>query len=149
MEARLVRLQRRQVEHSPVPPALGDRGIHALGGQAVGAVRGVEVAELIRLAAAPTTGFPLGESARATFAIIELAHRSLREGLVHPSLVHEDGSWSAFWGATLDGHVQAALSAIAAAMPPACAGAFDGDAQATVLDLYPVVVDQLARDRLP
>src|SRR5438552_2553623 len=112
------------------------------------AVRRVEVAELIRLAAAPTTGFPLGESARATFAIVELAHRSLREGLVHPSLVHEDGSWSAFWGATLDGHVQAALSAIAAAMPPACAGAFDGDAQATVLDLYPVVVDQLARDRL-
>src|SRR5438552_8868500 len=112
------------------------------------AVRRVEVAELIRLAAAPTTGFRLGESARAAFAIVELAHRSLGEGLVHPSLVHEDGSWSAFWGATLDGHVQATLSAIAAAMPPACAGAFDGDAQATVLDLYPVVVDQLARDRL-
>ena len=33
-------------------------------------------------------------------------------------------------------------------MPPVGAGAFDGDAEAAVNDLYPVLVDQIARDRL-
>jgi hypothetical protein len=112
------------------------------------AARRVEVVELIRLAAAPPPGVELGDSARAAFAIVELAHRSVAEGLVHPSLVYEHGSWSAFWGATLDELVQGTLTEIAEAMPSVCAGAFEGDAQATVLDLYPVVVDQIARDRL-
>jgi hypothetical protein len=112
------------------------------------AARRVEVAELIRLAAHPLTGVEPGDSARGAFAIVELAHRSLVEGLVHPTLVHEDGSWSAFWGATLDALVQATLTEIATALPAVCAGAFDGDPQATVLDLYAVVVDQIARDRL-
>jgi hypothetical protein len=119
--------------------ALVGRGIEA---------RRVEVVELIRLAGAAPAGLDLGDSARTAFAIVELAHRSVAEGLVHPNLTNDDGEWSAFWGATLDGTIQATLDEIAAAMPPVAAGAFDGDADATVLDLYPVVVDQIARERL-
>src|SRR5207249_1759835 len=44
--------------------------------------------------------------------------------------------------------VEAALSQIAAALPPVCADAFDGDRQAAVHDLYPCLVDRIARDRL-
>ena len=44
--------------------------------------------------------------------------------------------------------VQASLAEIAAALPPVAADAFDGDRDAMVHDLYPVVVDQIARDRL-
>jgi hypothetical protein len=115
--------------------------------------RGIEarrlgVAELIALAADPPHGLELGGSARGAFAIVELAHRSLAEGLVHPYLEHGDGGWHAFWGATLDSAVQATLAEIAAALPPIAADAFYGDRDATVHDLYPVVVDRIARDRL-
>ena len=41
-----------------------------------------------------------------------------------------------------------ALAEIAAALPPVAADAFDGDRDAMVHDLYPVVVDRIARDRL-
>ncbi len=67
---------------------------------------------------------------------------------MHPYLDHGDGGWHAFWGATLDASVQAALAEIAAALPPVAADAFDGDRDTMVHDLYPVVVDQIARDRL-
>ena len=118
---------------------IGGRGVEA---------RRVEVTELIRLAGAPPAGLELGDSTRAAFAIVELAHRSVAEGLVHPTLTYEDGEWSAFWGATLDRMIQTTLEEIAAAMPPVSAGAFGGEADETVLDLYPVVVDRIARDRL-
>src|SRR5919198_550704 len=75
--------------------------------------RRVEVVELIRLAAARPAGLEPGPSAAAVFAIVELAQRSVDEGLVHPTLTCDDG-----------------------------------DPNATVLDLYAVVVDQIARDRL-
>src|SRR5512134_1349959 len=90
----------------------------------------------------------LGGSARAICAVVRLAHRSVAEGLVHPSLDNDGGWWHAFWGATLDEGVQSALAGIAAALPPVGAGAFGGDVAATVHDLYPVLVDQIARDRL-
>ena len=112
------------------------------------AARRLDPAQLLALADAPPAGLELGASARAIFAVVELARRSVAEGLVHPHLDHGDGWWLAFWGATLDEAVQAALSAIAAALPAVCAGAFDGDREATVHDLYPVLVDQIARDRL-
>lgn len=112
------------------------------------AIRKVDVRELIGLAAAPPEGLELGGSAQAIFAVVELAQRSVSEGLVHPHLDHGEGSWFAFWGATLDEHVAATLDQIAAALPPVAAGAFGGDADETVHDLYPVLVDQLARDRL-
>jgi hypothetical protein len=110
--------------------------------------RRVGVRELVALAAAPPKGLEPGGSARAVFAIVELAHRSVSEGLVHPYLDHGDGGWHAFWGATLDAAVQATLAEIAAALPAVAADAFAGDREATVQDLYPVVVDQIARDRL-
>ncbi len=44
--------------------------------------------------------------------------------------------------------MEATLDEIAAALPEAAAAAFDGDRAATVRDLYPVLVDQIARDRL-
>ncbi len=110
--------------------------------------RRVGVRDLVALAADPPAGLEPGGSARAVFAIVELAHRSVAEGLVHPYLDHGDGGWHAFWGATLDTTVQASLAEIAAALPPIAADAFDGDRDATVHDLYPVVVDQIARDRL-
>src|SRR6185436_12445519 len=49
---------------------------------------------------------------------------------------------------TLDTTVQKALTQIAAALPEVCAAPFDGDRVAAVHDLYPVLVDQIARDRL-
>ena len=112
------------------------------------AARRLDPAQLVALAAAPPAGLELGASARAIFAVVELAQRSVAEGLVHPFLDHGDGWWHAFWGATLDEGVQSALTAIAAALPPVGAGAFAGDREATVHDLYPVLVDQIARDRL-
>ncbi|MFN2629927.1 MAG: DEAD/DEAH box helicase [Gaiellaceae bacterium] len=119
--------------------ALVGRGIPA---------RRVGVRELIALADAPPAGLEPGGSALALLAIVELAHRSVAEGLVHPYLEYDGGSWYALWGATVDASVQAILVQIAAAMPAVSADAFDGDRDATVQDVYPVVVDQIARDRL-
>ncbi len=110
------------------------------------ALRRIEVRELIRLAQSPPA--QLGGSAQATFAVVELAARSVAEGLVHPHLDHDDGWWYAFWGATLDEHVEQTLARIAEALPPVCAASFDGDADAAVHHLYPIAVDQIARDRL-
>src|SRR5947209_7790948 len=110
--------------------------------------RRVGVRDLVALAADPPAGLEPGGSALGVFAIVDLAHRSVAEGLVHPYLDHGDGGWHAFWGATLDATVQASLAEIAAALPPVAADAFGGDRDLTVHDLYPVVVDQVARDRL-
>ena len=112
----------------------------------ISAARSLDVRGLLRLAETPPAD--AGGSAAAAFAVVELAHRSVTEGLVHPYLEHDAGSWHAFWGATLDGSVQAALDEIASALPEAAAAAFDGDRDAVVHDLYPVLVDQIARDRL-
>ncbi len=125
-------------------PAIADL---PLAGRGISARR-LEPAQLIALAESPPDGLELGASARAVFAVVELARRSVAEGLVHPFLDHGDGWWHAFWGATLDEGVQAALAGIAPALPPVGAGAFDGDADAAVNDLYPVLVDQIARDCL-
>ncbi|MDX6400390.1 MAG: hypothetical protein QOF27_996, partial [Gaiellaceae bacterium] len=48
--------------------------------------RRVGVRDLVTLAANPPAGLEPGGSARAVFAIVELAHRSVAEGLVHPYL---------------------------------------------------------------
>ena len=112
----------------------------------VSAAQDIDVRELIRLA--KTRPADSGGSALTAFAVVELAQRSVVEGLVHPYLEHAGGSWHAFWGATLDESVEATLDEIAAALPEAAAAAFDGDRAATVRDLYPVLVDQIARDRL-
>jgi SNF2-related domain/SNF2 Helicase protein/Helicase conserved C-terminal domain len=119
----------------------------ALGGESFPARR-LDVQQLIRVADAPPAEPPAGGSARVIFALVELAQRSVAEGLVHPDLDHGGGWWHAFWGATLDQSVQATLTEIAAALPAVSADAFDGDREATVHDLYPVLVDQIARDRL-
>ena len=110
--------------------------------------RRLDVHELIRMADAPPSNPALGGSARAIFALVELARRSVAEGLVHPDLDHGGGWWHAFWGATLDPSIQATLNKIAEALPAVSADAFGGDRDATVHDLYPVLVDQIARDRL-
>jgi hypothetical protein len=112
------------------------------------AARRVEARELLRLADAVPEGVEPGDSARAAFAVVDLARRSVAEGLVHPYLDHDGGSWFAHWGATLDRNGQELLTQIAAALPEIAATAFDGDREATVLDLYGVVVDRIARDRL-
>ncbi len=110
--------------------------------------RRVGLAELIRLAAEPPRDLELGGSARATFAVLALAARSVSEGLLHPQLQHGGRTWLAYWGATIDESVQEMLDAIAGALPAVCAAAFDGDRDALVHDLYACAVDQVARDRL-
>ena len=112
------------------------------------AARRIDVRELLRLAQSPPSALALGDSARGIFAVVELARRSVAEGLVHPHLDHGDGWWYAFWGATLDESLEDALTRIAAALPFVAASAFGGDRDATVHDLYPVLVDEVARDRL-
>ena len=68
--------------------------------------------------------------------------------MVHPQLTRGGGSWYAFWGSTLADHIQARLDEIAAALPLVSAEGFHSDRDATVGDLYPQLVDQIARDRL-
>ena len=116
-------------------------------GRAVSARR-ASVGELIRLAEAPPAGLELGGTARATFAVLELAQGAVTEGLVHPQLEYDARRWFAFWAATLDDPIEKALAQIAAALPEVCAAAFDGDRDAAVHDLYPYAVDHIARARL-
>ncbi len=116
-------------------------------GRAV-AARKVSVGELIRLAESPLAGVELGGTARATFAVVELAQGAVTEGLVHPQLEYDARRWFAFWAATLDDTVDKALTQIAAALPAVCADAFDGDHEDVVRDLYPYLVDHIARTRL-
>ncbi len=111
-------------------------------------VRRLGVQELVAIAAAPPADSHLGGSARATFAVVELARRSVSEGLVHPQLLSNGGTWFAFWGATLDESVRETLEQIAAAAPAVCGDAFGGDRAEAVGDLYTCAVDQIARDRL-
>ena len=115
-------------------------------GRAIDA-RALTPRELVALAAAPPA-LDLGDSARALFALVALAQRSVTEGLVHPSLTQQDGRWFALWAATLDEGVQDALQRIAAALPAAAAAGFRGDRLAAVDDAYGHLVDQIARDRL-
>ncbi len=110
--------------------------------------RRLSVGDLIRLAEAPPAGLELGGTARATFAVLELAQGAVTEGLVHPQLEYDARRWFAFWAATLDGPIEQALEQIAAVLPEVCAAAFDGDAEAAVRDLYPYAVDHIARARL-
>ncbi len=116
-------------------------------GRAVSARR-ASVGELIRLAESPPAGLELGGTARATFAVLELAQGAVTEGLVHPQLEYDVRRWFAFWAATLDTPIEQALEQIAAALPEVCAAAFGGDAEAAVHDLYPYAVDYIARARL-
>ncbi|HVA30736.1 MAG TPA: SNF2-related protein, partial [Gaiellaceae bacterium] len=116
-------------------------------GRAV-ASRKVSVGELVRLAEAPPAGVELGGTARALFAVVELAQGAVTEGLVHPQLEYDQRQWFAFWAATLDDTIEKQLALIAAALPPVCAVAFDGDRDAVVQDLYPYLVDHIARARL-
>ena len=62
-------------------------------GRAVSARR-ASVGELIRLAESPPAGLELGGTARATFAVLELAQGAVTEGLVHPQLDTTCGSGS-------------------------------------------------------
>ena len=118
--------------------------LEAIGAEAP--ARQLDAAELIELAAAPPPGLESGASARAIFALVELARRSVAEGLVHPQLTRGGTTWYAFWGSTLDVGVQEALAGIAAALPRIAAP--DGDRDDVVGALYPHLVDRIARDRL-
>ena len=91
---------------------------------------------------------PLGDSAQAVLHVRELARRAVSEGLVFPQAAEIGGEWFAFWGATLEAEIEQTLTRIAAASPPVIADYFHGDRVATVNDLYPRLVDQIARDRL-
>ena len=91
---------------------------------------------------------PLADSARALLHVRELARRAVSEGLVFPQVADIGGEWFAFWGATLEAQIEQTLTRIAAASPPVIADYFHGDRIATVNDLYPRLVDQIARDRL-
>src|SRR5690348_15378778 len=62
--------------------------------------RELSLAELIELADDPPA--EVGDSARGLFALVALARRSVREGMVHPQLSRGGDEWYAFWGATLD-----------------------------------------------
>ncbi|HEV8461652.1 MAG TPA: hypothetical protein VGQ38_13165, partial [Gaiellaceae bacterium] len=104
------------------------------------------VPELIALADDPPAN--LGDSARVLFALVDLARRSVSEGMVHPQLTRGGDAWYAFWGATLDAHIQSSLAEIAAALPLVGTEGFHEDGGATVDDLYPQLVDQIARDKL-
>jgi hypothetical protein len=99
--------------------------------------RRLALGELVDLAARPWDG--AGASAQAAFAVVALARRAVAEGFVHPQLTRGGRTWYAFWGATLDESIQGELDAIAAAAP-AVSGALD--------ELYPLLVDRIARDRL-
>jgi hypothetical protein len=88
------------------------------------------------------------DSARALLHVRELARRAVSEGLVFPQLEEVGGEWYAFWGAMLEEKIEATLVATAAAAPPVVADYFHGDRSAVVHDLYPRVVDRIARDRL-
>jgi hypothetical protein len=109
--------------------------------------RRLSVPELIEFAAEPPN-VELGDSAKGIFALVELAQRSVSEGMVHPQLTRGSGSWYAFWGSTLADHIQARLDEIAIALPLVAAEGFHSDRDATVGDLYPQLVDQIARDRI-
>jgi hypothetical protein len=91
---------------------------------------------------------PLADSARALLHVRELARRAVSEGLVFPQLAEIGGEYFAFWGATLETEIEATLTATAAAAPPVVADYFHGDRFAVVNDLYPRLVDRIARDRL-
>src|SRR4051794_24943527 len=90
----------------------------------------------------------LGDSARALLHVRELARRAVSEGLVFPQLAEVGGEWYAFWGAMLEEQVEQTLTAIAAASPPVIADYFHGDRLTTVHDVYPRLVDRIARERL-
>src|SRR5437879_4701726 len=75
--------------------------------------RRASVSDLIRLAEAPPDGLELGGTARAMFAVLELAQGAVTEGLVHPQLEYDARRWFAFWAATLDDTVEKALEQIA------------------------------------
>jgi hypothetical protein len=122
-------------------------GMPAITGHGVSA-RKVGVADLVALAERPPSSLALGGTARAVFAVVELARRSVSEGLVHPQLESDGRQWFAHWAATLDDSIEAALAAIAEALPTVSATPFDGDREDAVNDLYPYVVDRIARDRL-
>jgi hypothetical protein len=81
----------------------------------------------------------LGASAQAMLAVVDLARRAVADGLVHPQLARGGSTWYAFWGATLDEPTQTELDGLVAAAPEA-AGRLD--------ELYPQLVDQIARERL-
>jgi hypothetical protein len=120
--------------------------LEAAGGQV--AVRRIGVDDLVELADGPPGDLALGDSARAAFALVSLARRTVSEGLVHPQLTRGGNSWFAFWGATLDDSLQTELNEIAAALPPVAAEFFLGDRTAAANGLYPHLVDKIARERL-
>ncbi|MGZ4334953.1 MAG: SNF2 helicase-associated domain-containing protein, partial [Gaiellaceae bacterium] len=91
---------------------------------------------------------PLADSARALLHVRDLARSAVSEGLVFPQLAEIGGEWFAFWGATLEAQIEQTLTAIAAASPPVVADYFHGDRLTVVHDLYPRLVDRIARDRL-
>src|SRR5260221_9672089 len=68
--------------------------------------------------------------------------------MVHRQLTRGGGSWYAFWGSTLADHIQVRLDETAPALPLVAAEGFHSDRDATVGDLYPQLVDQIARDRI-
>src|SRR4029077_16045745 len=80
-------------------------------GQAASA-RKIGLVELTDSASAPPQGVALGGSARATFAVLELAERSVTEGLVHPQLQHGGRAWLAYLGGTVDGGGQEELAGV-------------------------------------
>ncbi|HEY6961928.1 MAG TPA: SNF2-related protein [Gaiellaceae bacterium] len=90
----------------------------------------------------------LADSARSLLHVRELARRAVSEGLVFPQLEEIGGDWFAFWGAMLEPKIETTLVATAAAAPPVIADYFHGDRVAVVNDLYPRLVDRIARDRL-
>jgi hypothetical protein len=90
----------------------------------------------------------LADSTKSLLHVRELARRAVSEGLVFPQLADIGGDWFAFWGATLETQIEQTLTAIAAASPPVIADYFHGDRLTVVHDLYPRLVDRIARDRL-
>jgi hypothetical protein len=125
-------------------PSVADLGQY---GRTV-AARRLSVGDLVRLAESPPPGLELGGTAQAIFAIVELAQGAVTEGLVHPQLEYDRRSWFAFWAATLDEPIEKQLELIAAALPEVSVDAWGGDRDAVVHDLYPYLVDHIARARL-
>ena len=89
----------------------------------------------------------LGDSARGLFALVDLAQRSVSEGWCIRSSTAAAAAGTRS-GARRSTTTSSSLDEIAAALPLVSAERFHGDRDATVGDLYPPLVDQIARDRL-
>ena len=106
------------------------------------------VPELLELAAAPPPGLELGDSARVLFALVELAQRSVSEGMVHPQLTRggEPGTRSGARRSTITSSARSPRSRRRCRSSARRASTTIARRRSAIS--IPQLVDQVARDRL-